>query len=336
MSIALSEGVNVTQSSLTLLDSANNSIASTGFSYNSSTSIATWQFPALAADKYLINLSASSVSDLQGTALDGEWTTSISTFATGSGNGVPGGDFNFYFDVLPGDVTSSGLVTPADQSLLRQAISAPLNASNYQLDIHGSGRISNGDLLALLRLIGNNIDNTPAPQTPAATPAATPLLATPAVVSTTMVNAVAPLVAPPVSVAPPSAPIAIIPQVAVAPGPGRCGDRCRARRPGWHGCGESEPCTQFEFPGVRPVDQQPRDADGIQPDRASSPDDAWLRDGDRRTLVDRVNLRTASLQSEWRAGDGPRRLRSGARRSALRTPGKIVNLRFEIPGWFVL
>ena len=139
--------MSVTQSSLTLLDSENNTIASTSFSYNSITFIATWQFPTLAADKYLINLSAAAVSDAQGTPLDGDWTTSVSTFAVGSGDGTPGGDFNFFFDVLPGDVNSNGLVSNSDLLSLKTSIGAVITASNYQKDINATDSITNGDLL---------------------------------------------------------------------------------------------------------------------------------------------------------------------------------------------
>ena len=47
--------------------------------------------------------------------LDGEWQDGVSTV---SGGGTPGGDFQFRFNVLPGDATNSGNVVAADVSML--------------------------------------------------------------------------------------------------------------------------------------------------------------------------------------------------------------------------
>ena len=91
------------------------------------------------AGEYLINLAANSVSDLNGTELDGAWTTSVSTFATGSGDGTPGGDFNFYFDVLPGDALSKDAVNNADVLAAKLQAGSPTTTSNYRLDITGQG-----------------------------------------------------------------------------------------------------------------------------------------------------------------------------------------------------
>ncbi|HEY5311070.1 MAG TPA: hypothetical protein VIK18_01080, partial [Pirellulales bacterium] len=190
LSIAFSEGVTLSQASLSLYNSANTLIPTSGFSYNSTANIATWQFStALAANKYVINLAASSVTDAIGTQLDGAWTTGFSTFAAGSGDGTPGGDFNFYFDVLPGDANSSGAVTNSDVLITKLQVGAVSNSSNFQRDVNASGNITNGDVLLEKLQVGSNINSFPTPQLPpqsagapsghTATPAADPTDAEP-------------------------------------------------------------------------------------------------------------------------------------------------------------
>jgi uncharacterized repeat protein (TIGR01451 family) len=168
ISIAFSEPVNVSQGSLTLYDSTNTAIPSSGFSYNATSNIATWQFAtALPANKYVMNLAAGSVTDSIGTELDGAWTTGVSTFAAGSGDGTPGSDFNFYFDALPGDANSSGTVTNGDVLLTKLQVGAVANSSNYQLDVNGAANITNSDVLLEKLEVGSNINTFAAPQLPA-------------------------------------------------------------------------------------------------------------------------------------------------------------------------
>jgi hypothetical protein len=180
ISIAFSEPVNLTQSSLTLYNSLGSVVPTSGFSYNSSAMIATWQFSSpLAANKYVMNLAANSVSDTLGIPLDGEWATSVSTFAAGSGDGTPGGDFNFYFDVLPGDANSTGTVTNGDVLITKLQVGAPSTSTNYRLDVNGSDTITNGDVLLEKLQIGSNINSFSSPQLPPASePAAAPDSAT--------------------------------------------------------------------------------------------------------------------------------------------------------------
>ncbi|HEY5315540.1 MAG TPA: hypothetical protein VIK18_23620, partial [Pirellulales bacterium] len=168
ISIAFSEPVNLSQTSLTLYNSTNAAISSSGYSYNPTTYIATWQFATpLAANKYVMNLAASSVSDTAGTQLDGAWTTSVSTFAAGSGDGTPGGDFNFYFNVLPGDADNSGSVTNGDVLDTKLQVGAVANTTNYRKDVNGAANITNGDVLLEKLQVGSNINSFPAPQLPA-------------------------------------------------------------------------------------------------------------------------------------------------------------------------
>jgi autotransporter-associated beta strand protein len=181
ISIAFSEPVTLGQASLTLYNSANAAISSSNYSYNSSTFVATWQFSTpLAANKYVLNLAANSVSDTAGMALDGAWTTGVSTFGDGSGNGTPGGDFNFYFDVVPGDANNSGSVTNGDVLDSKLQVGAVANSSNYLDDVNGAANITNSDVLLEKLQVGSNINAFPTPQLPPqSAPAAAPGDATP-------------------------------------------------------------------------------------------------------------------------------------------------------------
>ncbi|HEY5311443.1 MAG TPA: hypothetical protein VIK18_02950, partial [Pirellulales bacterium] len=167
ISIAFSGPVNVTSTALTLYNSSNTAITPSGFSYNSTSNIATWEFASsLAAGKYVMNLAATSVSDSQGTELAGQWTTGTSTFAAGSGNGVAGEDFNFYFDVLPGDANNSGSVTNGDVLITKLQVGAVSTSSNYKLDVNASGNITNGDVLLEKLQVGSNINSFSSPNLP--------------------------------------------------------------------------------------------------------------------------------------------------------------------------
>ncbi|HWC88561.1 MAG TPA: hypothetical protein VG433_02870, partial [Pirellulales bacterium] len=167
ISIAFSEPVELSQSSLTLYNSTNTAVPSSGFSYNSAANIATWQFATpLVANKYVMNLAANSVSDTAGAQLDGDWTTGVSTFAAGSGNGSPDSDFNFYFDLLPGDVNNSGTVTNGDVLLTKLQVGAVSNASNYTLDVNGSANVTNSAVLLEKLQVGSNLNTFATPQLP--------------------------------------------------------------------------------------------------------------------------------------------------------------------------
>jgi hypothetical protein len=181
ISIAFSEPVTLGQASLTLYNSANAAIGSSSYSYNATTFVATWQFSTpLAANKYVMNLAANSVSDAAGTALDGAWTTGVSTFGNGSGDSTPGGDFNFYFDVVPGDANNSGSVTNGDVLDSKLQVGAVANSSDYRDDVNGAANITNSDVLLEKLQVGSNINVFPTPQLPLqSAPAAAPGDATP-------------------------------------------------------------------------------------------------------------------------------------------------------------
>jgi hypothetical protein len=77
---------------------------------------------SLPAAQYLLRLS-DTIEDLNGNALDGEWTNPTTLTSTGSsdfpsGNDIVGGDFEFVFTILPGDADRDNSVGGDDFSLI--------------------------------------------------------------------------------------------------------------------------------------------------------------------------------------------------------------------------
>jgi hypothetical protein len=106
--------------------------------------------------------------------LDGDWTDSVSSFA--SGNGTAGGNFAFRFNVLPGDVNNDGAVNTTDGTLIRNNPSPP-GAYQAQRDVNGDGVVNTTDFNLVRAKIG-----TAGAALPTAEPGGSPmpLLAEPA------------------------------------------------------------------------------------------------------------------------------------------------------------
>ncbi len=83
------------------------------------------------------------VTDQAGHSLDGEWTNGASAWP--SGDGIPGGDFQFSFNVLPGDVNQDGIVNAQDLALL----SSGWMKSGVTGDISGDNIVNGQDLAVL-------------------------------------------------------------------------------------------------------------------------------------------------------------------------------------------
>lgn len=174
ISASFNEPVIVSPLALRVFNSANVEmlLSPTGFSYDTATNTAKWTVAVpLSRDKFLISLDASLISDTAtvAAALDGEWITSTTTYAT-SGNGSPGGDLNFRFNYLPGDMTRNGQTNAGDANLLRSLGTLIPNAANYWRDPTGNNQINSGDAnyvasLGTLSLSGNpEPNNPPAPR----------------------------------------------------------------------------------------------------------------------------------------------------------------------------
>ena len=163
LSITFSELVNISVDSLDIVGltsgevlTLDSSYGEDGFSYDPVTSTATWRFDAWTkGDNYLISV-RDSVTDPDGNLLDGEWTNpatvttasgAVSTFP--SGDGSPGGHFNFVVTILPGDADRDGTVGAADFGIFNanhESGSTPQGSLLFsQGDFTGDGRVDAAD-----------------------------------------------------------------------------------------------------------------------------------------------------------------------------------------------
>jgi len=141
--------------------------------------VAQWTLPAsLTNGRYVISIAAAGITNVEGTAtLDGEWTTWTSTFAMGSGDGSEGGTFNFFFNVLVGDVNGDGIMNAGDLSAIRNSLTSPMNTplaadgSNYRLDIDGTNSLNASDLSKTRAQLASALGTTLASLLPVTAPA---------------------------------------------------------------------------------------------------------------------------------------------------------------------
>ncbi|HKD37653.1 MAG TPA: fibronectin type III domain-containing protein, partial [Pirellulales bacterium] len=180
--------LNTAQSGLALTGSSDLSAApalgTATFSYSSAKRTASWMFPsasALSDDKYLLSIPSAAVTNSIGGNLDGEFTTSLSTFP--SGNGTAGGNFNFRFNILPGDVNQDGAVTGLDGGSIRQHFLQFTSTAGYSpfFDTSGKGAITGLDFLTVQNALLTTLPNTdPTPPSGGGMqPAAAPAVASP-------------------------------------------------------------------------------------------------------------------------------------------------------------
>ena len=151
VTIVFSKPVTVAGGSLGLEDSSSNGGVASGITVlpaagNSGTTTVTWSLSGpLTSNKYYLELAAGGVTDAAGTALAGEWTTGVSTYAAGSGNGLAGGNFNFKFYLLAGDAQGNGVVSGVDFNLLAATRDAGDSAANWRYDLNGDGQVKGSD-----------------------------------------------------------------------------------------------------------------------------------------------------------------------------------------------
>lgn len=148
--IQFSEDVLVDITDLALSGISTASYGFDHFYYDPQTAIAVWTLESpLLSDQLLIDLDADglgAITDLDENLLDGEWTDTQSTFA--SGNGTEGGDFEFRVNVLPGDVDSSTNVTYYDYANVYWNLGTASTDQGYnaKYDVDGSGEIDSVDM----------------------------------------------------------------------------------------------------------------------------------------------------------------------------------------------
>ena len=157
--ITFSEDVDVQMGDMALSGVNTTCYEFSGFSYDSNTYTATWTLPqAITKDKLLIDLDGDGidpVQDASSNALDGEWTTSSSTY--NSGNSTAGGDFEFRFNVLPGDGYTTNNVNILDPMMANPQVNKDAGDAGYvaQYDVDGSGTIETGDLADMYSYLGD-------------------------------------------------------------------------------------------------------------------------------------------------------------------------------------
>jgi fibronectin type 3 domain-containing protein len=152
ISVVFSRDVNINTASLALVGSPDlgpaPALGGASFTYNSSTFTAQWVFLApLPLDKYLLSIpSAAVTSKASGAALDGEFVNGSGNLLP-SGDSVAGGDFNFRFNILPGDADQNGVVTGTDGNGIRLRLLEDTTTANYSplFDVNGDGVITGQD-----------------------------------------------------------------------------------------------------------------------------------------------------------------------------------------------
>jgi hypothetical protein len=150
--IQFSEGVAIDVADLKLEGVSVANYAPSGFTYDNVNHIATWTFDApIDADQLVLTLTSSAITDSVGGRLDGEWINPITPGATGtsvfpSGNGVEGGDFVFWFNVLPGDINGSGTVDGGDYTIWADNFGQHAGSATYaQGDLNDDGLVNGVD-----------------------------------------------------------------------------------------------------------------------------------------------------------------------------------------------
>jgi hypothetical protein len=122
------------------------------YSYDSTTHVATWVYrSSLPLNKYLLSIPSAAVTSVaSGQALDGEFINGSGALLP-SGDAVAGGNFNFRFNILPGDVDQTGVVTGTDGGNVRQHFLQFTTTAGYKplYDTYGKGAITGIDLMTV-------------------------------------------------------------------------------------------------------------------------------------------------------------------------------------------
>lgn len=165
ISIVFSEDVNVSAGSLLVVGLRTATLPTLAeFAYNAATHTAVWRFEGWAlADQYALSL-ADAITDVDGNWLDGEWTNPNRIYQTGgsgayfqnaaisefpSGDGAPGGAFNFVMTLMPGDANLDGVIQALDFSILSANYGGAINKIFSQGDFNGDGAVNGADFSIL-------------------------------------------------------------------------------------------------------------------------------------------------------------------------------------------
>lgn len=160
--IRFTEDVDVQASDLSVSGVNTTAYAFSNFAYDANGYTAVWTLAqALTKDKLLIDLDADGLDPIRSVAggqiLDGEWTDCQSTYD--SGDGYEGTDFQFRFNVLPGDADANNGVNLIDATLVRGQIGKNAGDTGYGIryDLDGSGGIAWNDYYAARAELGDTL-----------------------------------------------------------------------------------------------------------------------------------------------------------------------------------
>ncbi len=157
--VTFSEDVVIEAADLSVSGVNQTAYAFSNFNYDSNTYTAAWTFAApIAKDKLVLDLDADGMDPVRSVStedvLDGAWTDCQSTYNSGDGQG--GTDFQFRFNVLPGDVNGSNAVSVADAMTAYPKVGKNAGDAGYDIrcDVDGSGGITSGDVSTIMSKAG--------------------------------------------------------------------------------------------------------------------------------------------------------------------------------------
>jgi hypothetical protein len=160
--ITFTENVVITAGDLSVSGTNKTAYAFSGFTYDPMTHTGVWTLDApIAKDKLMLDLDADGLAPVRsaatGEVLDGAWTNCVSTYPSGNTQG--GTDFEFRFNVLPGDANASGGVSLSDAILVLQQKNKIAGQTGYNIryDFDGSGVITIDDYNIIPPLVGGSL-----------------------------------------------------------------------------------------------------------------------------------------------------------------------------------
>lgn len=154
---------NVSAASFTLVDS--NSGAAIPFTVSHSGSVTTISLTSPITSPTQVALTVkTTIRDAANNALDGNFNNpasvaTASSQAFPSGDGVPGGEFDFFFTVLPGDYNRSNVVESGDWTICSDNSGLGPNALFTQGDGDGDGDVDSTDLSVYYAAFGTDFTN---------------------------------------------------------------------------------------------------------------------------------------------------------------------------------
>ena len=176
-------GVNVAVNSMELIGGtgAGSSAVPSVSSFTTSGNTATWVFSgALGENQYVLAVASTNssfgapVTDANGAGLDGDFTKSVSSFP--SGNGLAGGGFNFFFNILPGDSNQASVVSAASLSPIHASSNKSYISAGYSpyADVDASGVVNATDVSVAAKVVNRTLATLTAPLAPAVVVVGTP------------------------------------------------------------------------------------------------------------------------------------------------------------------